>query len=81
MMMISMEAMYIGQLVFKFKIWSEVPDTSGPSARLILQYQTTSIGATSDERYTKHFPLILMIKTSEGGGVFMGSLKKCYSVL
>jgi len=67
--------------VFKFQIASGVPGTPGLPACLLLQYHTTSFGATSKAWQTKHILPILMTYSSEFWSEFKGSLMKCYSVL
>ena len=64
------------------EVISLVSGTSpGPPARLTLQYQATSTGATSKARYKKHVLPILLTQNREFLSVFKGSPRKCYNVL
>ena len=67
--------------VFQFQIHSCVPGTPGLPTPLLLQYHTTSFGATSKAWNIKHILPILMTYSNELRSLFKGSLMKCYSVL
>lgn len=73
--------MQVLNIMFPGKVLSHFGDITGLPAHLILQHQTTSFGAISKARYTKHILPILMTQNSKFRSAFERSPRKCYKLL